>query len=683
MPPSRFSVSLPRLALLFVLLLAACLRFWQLGTFPPGLYHDEAYNGLDALSLVQGKQFPQFYEGWELYAQDAHGSQPPAPTRFPLFFEGNYGREPLHVYLMALSIWLFGAVPFAVRAVPAFFGVLAVWTTYLAARELLEIGEWRLLTGKRQSLISNPQLFIPTAAAYILAVLVPAIHFSRFGIRAMVFVPIEMLTVYFFWRGCNEMANRQTMTRRVVAAYLLAGFFLGLGIYTYAAARLFPLLFAGFVLFWAWHDWSSLRKQLGGVVGMALVSLLTAVPLLRFFWQYPYFFVFRIAYVANKGKGTVPDRPWLTWLLNIGRVVRGLYWQGETHLRHNLPGRPYLDPIQAVLFTFGLVQLWRKKANPRTVFLAMWLVVMLLPTILSGDAPHFGRMTGAAGVVAIVAAWGLHGLLNGRWLHAAKWRQGFLVVLLLGGMLGITLRDYFGRYASHPELAANFYLPDWQVGLAAANAGPETAVYLTPTQEEMATIYFAMQNPDGLRSFSRSQTLLPLGKAGKPVLYLIRPDETDTLTRLQNLLPQGEAGEPIAGTIPYYVPVSQIPVPDLQPGGASWDGQIALAGYVVARQRDALQVTLVWQAEQETAVNYTAYVHLLAPDGTLAAQQDRPPDGYPTSDWQPGERIMDTFTIPLPPDLPAGTYTLETGFYQLPDVIPLGQPVRFTEIVIE
>ncbi|MCB9004165.1 MAG: hypothetical protein H6664_07300, partial [Ardenticatenaceae bacterium] len=400
-----------RLFLLLILLLAAFLRFWRLSELPPGLYHDEAYNGLDALSLVQGKTFPQFYEGWELYAQDAHGDNPPAPTRFPMFFEGNYGREPLHVYLMAFSIWLFGPTPFAIRAVPAFFGVLAVWATYWAAKELLEIRDWRL-ESKRQPLISNLQSHIPLLAAFFLAILMPAIHFSRFGIRAMVFVPIEMLTVAFFWRGYNRSQHDPAASRHVTLPFLTAGFFLGLGVYTYAAARLFPLLFIGFVLFWAWRDWHGLRQNLLNVATMAGVSLFTALPLLLFFLRYPYFFVFRIAYVANKGRGTVENRPLLTWLLNVGRVVRGLYWQGETHLRHNLPGRPYLDPIQAVLFTFGLLHTLRQKLNPRTVFLLLWLLVMLLPTILSGDAPHFGRMTGAAGVVAIVTAFGMASLFG-------------------------------------------------------------------------------------------------------------------------------------------------------------------------------------------------------------------------------------------------------------------------------
>ncbi|MCA9954843.1 MAG: hypothetical protein KC434_09005, partial [Anaerolineales bacterium] len=351
-------MSRERIMLLLIVLLAAFLRLWQLEALPPGLYHDEAYNGLDALSLVQGKTFPQFYEGWELYAQEAHGENPPEPTRWPIFFEGNYGREPLHIYLMAFSVWLLGPTPFAIRLVPALSGVLAVLLTYFAAKELLNQPDGtvkRPVTANR-SPISNLQTYTPLLAAFFLAILVPAIHFSRFGLRAMVFVPVEMLTVIFFWRGYNRSQNPLSPRHRRSAnaatlSFLTAGFFLGLGIYIYAAARLFPLLFVLFVLFWAWRDWPSLRANLLNLGGMTAVSFLTALPILLFFWRYPYFFVFRIAYVANRGLGTVEDRPLLTWLLNVGRVVRGLYWQGETHLRHNLPGRPYLDPIQGIFFT--------------------------------------------------------------------------------------------------------------------------------------------------------------------------------------------------------------------------------------------------------------------------------------------------------------------------------------------
>lgn len=687
-------MSRERILLLLIVLLAAFLRLWQLEALPPGLYHDEAYNGLDALSLLQGQSFPQFYEGWELYAQEAHGENPPEPTRWPLFFEGNYGREPLHVYLMALSIWLFGPTPFALRLVPALSGVLAVLLTYFAAKELLRPQD-------KQSPISNLQSHTPLLAAFFLAILVPAIHFSRFGLRAMVFVPIEMLTVIFFWRGYNlsqitpspvHPRSKNAITR----SFLLAGFFLGFGIYIYAAARLFPLLFVLFVLFWAWRDWASLRRNLLNVGGMTAVSLLTALPILLFFWRYPYFFVFRIAYVANRGLGTVEDRPLLTWLLNVGRVVRGLYWQGETHLRHNLPGRPYLDPIQAIFFTLGLVHTLRQKLNPRTVFLLLWLLVMLLPTVMSGDAPHFGRMTGAAGPVAIVAALGAVWL--GEWLRVNGKRLMVnggqspkvfhfslftFYLLLLIGSLTFTLRDYFIRYANHPQLTADFYLPDWELGQFAAAQPEGTVLYLSPTQEEMATIYFALANPAGLQSYSGTGELVPLGLPGETAVYLVRPANEANWQRLTSLFPQAEIDQsrPDAWmmTMPDSAAQAVAAVVD-QPHAHSFAGQIKLVGSAVRRAENQLMVTLVWQAEAAMAQPFTAFVHVLDGQNQLVAQVDRPPAGYPTSDWLPGEMIVDTFTITLPDALPPGPYTLQTGFYDLATLLNLGDTAVITTL---
>ena len=305
--------------LLAVILLAAFFRFWRLGTLPPGLYHDEAYNGLDALSLIQGKTFPQFYEGWELYAADAHAGQPARETRFPIFFEGNYGREPLHVYLMALSLSLLGATAFAVRAVPAAAGVLAVLTTFLATRALLN---------NRST--PGAGYLVPMLAALTMAILYPAVHFSRFGIRAMVFVPVETMAVACFWWGVNRSERTPGLrsSRGAWLLFLLSGFLLGLGIYTFAASRLLPLVWIIFVPLWFWRDRIAFHRHWRHIAGMAGAALLTALPLLVFFLRYPYYFVFRIAYVANKGKGIVEGKAWMTWLRKS--VPNTLNWNGCT-----------------------------------------------------------------------------------------------------------------------------------------------------------------------------------------------------------------------------------------------------------------------------------------------------------------------------------------------------------------
>jgi 4-amino-4-deoxy-L-arabinose transferase-like glycosyltransferase len=664
---------LPQIWLIVALLLAGFLRFWQLGEMPPGFYHDEAYNGLDALALLRGDTFPQFYEGWELYAQDAHADNPPSPTRWPLFFEGNYGREPVHIYLMGLSIWLFGATPAVVRAVPAAASVLAVWTTYLAARAIFH--------NQKRELVET----VPILAAFALALLFPAVHFSRFGLRAMVFVPVETLAVYFFWRGVNGAGGQGSGDQRSLGArefvwFAAAGVMLGLGVYIYAAARLFPLLFVGFVLFWFWQDRAALQRFWRPVAVMAGVSFLTAVPILIFFAQYPYFFVFRIAYVANKGKGAVDGKAWLTWLLNIGRTIRGLFWLGETHLRHNLPGRPYLDPVQAFTFVAGLFWALRQKLQLRSVFILLWLIVMLLPTIMSGDAPHFGRMTGAAPVVVILIALGSYHVSRITF-HALRLTDNrlriTLYVLLIVASAILTGRDYFGRYANHPQIESDFYLPDWNLGRYAAAQSADTSLFLTPTQEEMATIYFALgSNTARIGSFAESETLTVKGPPDKPTLYLLRPFQTHQLATLQKKFPDLIAGPEQDNFIPVWLSPDAVRPQPQHSVDHSWDGQIGLLGWSEAVDGQNLAITLFWQAQADMAMDYTAYIHLLDANGQLVAQLDRQPDGYPTGDWRPGEIILDVFVVEMPP----GEYRLQTGFYYLPTLEPLGTAVTLDKI---
>jgi hypothetical protein len=94
--------------------------------------------------------------------------------------------------------------------------------------------------------------------------------------------------------------------------------------------------------------------------------------------------------------------------------------------------------------------------------------------------------------------------------------------------------------------------------------------------------------------------------------------------------------------------------------------QIALLGYTLSQQNDEITVTLVWQALASMPVNYTRFVHLLAAaDQPPVAQNDSYPSGnsYPTSQWQPGEVVVETVTLPLV-NVPPGQYQLAIGFYQ-------------------
>ncbi|MFZ0545436.1 MAG: hypothetical protein WAM60_08355 [Candidatus Promineifilaceae bacterium] len=699
-PQPRFRFRRRYVALAFILILAAFLRLWRLDSLPPGLHHDEAYNGLDALSLSNGATFPMFYEGWELYAEDAHQNRPVEQTQTPIFFEGNFGREPLHIYLMALSIWILGPTPFAIRIVPAVAGVAAVFMTYLAAGILLGRGQ---RTGEGDQY----RAWLPLFAAFIMAVFYPAITFSRFGMRAMLFVPISTAVVYFFWCGVREVDQKLRDDTSTPFTYfnvqlgtftprwfIAAGFFLGLGLYSYAAARMFPFLFVAFVILWFWRDRQALRHQWGNMAVMVLAAFLVALPMLLYFLRYPYFLIFRSRVVANRGEGTYPGQPWLTWLHNVPKIALSLVWKGDGNLLHNLPGRPFLDPIQSFFSTLGLIHIIRQRLRRHHVFLVLWFIVMATPSTLSGDAPHFGRMIGAAPPLAMLVALGADWLartIGGRLSRQEEVDQtlqdtssrpfgiGFWVLIPLFILSGVlTYWDYFQRYADQPELNTAFYVSDWELGQYAAALPSETVTYLSPTQEQMATIYFALDGEiERLRSFySPANTLVPLGDPGQAAAYLIRPLAEPTLTQLAAVFPENTVEPTGQDFTAFLVEANASWVGAERESDASWGGAISLLGWSALQDGAQLQITMYWQANVKLARSYTAYVHLLDTDGNLITQHDRLPDGYPTLDWQPEERVLDTYTLDLPQGLQPGEYFIQSGFYHLPTDERLGEPVQ-------
>jgi hypothetical protein len=472
-------------------------------------------------------------------------------------------------------------------------------------------------------------------------------------------------------------------------------------LYTYAAARIFPFLFVAFVGMWFWRDLQVLRAHWGNMTVMVVTAFLVALPLLLFFLRYPYFLVFRSRFVANRGAGTFPGQPWLTWLNNIPRIALGLVWQGETHLRHNLPGRPFLDVIQTFFAGMAFIHIIHQRLRRHHVFLVLWFLIMILPSLLSGDAPHFGRMIGSAPPVAMLIALGADWIgrsIGGRLTRQENYDQevqntfsrrywvGFWLLVPLFLISGaLSTYDYFYHYANHPELDAAFYVSDWELGQYAADLQADTVAYLAPTQEQMATIYFALGGEiERLRSFySPNNSLLPLGNPGQETVYMIRPLAEPSLNRLEAFLPRFMIEEPAGDFTAFRVEANAPWTMPQYLSEASWGGAISLLGWSAEQTGGQLRVTMYWRANVKMARSYTAYVHLLDGGGVLITQLDRPPEGYPTMDWQPEERVVDTYVLDLPPDLDSGEYFIQSGFYHLPSDERLGEPVFLGGVVLE
>jgi 4-amino-4-deoxy-L-arabinose transferase-like glycosyltransferase len=106
------------------------------------------------------------------------------------------------------------------------------------------------------------------------------------------------------------------------------------------------------------------------------------------------------------------------------------------------------------------------------------------------------------------------------------------------------------------------------------------------------------------------------------------------------------------------------------------------------RPGETLQVSLYWQAVRPLETEYHSFIHLLDDEGRTVAQSDRQPGGvyYPTTLWQPGERLRDDHQLPLPADTPEGAYTLVAGMYALSGdgtLQPLGEPAVIGRVGIK
>lgn len=92
----------------------------------------------------------------------------------------------------------------------------------------------------------------------------------------------------------------------------------------------------------------------------------------------------------------------------------------------------------------------------------------------------------------------------------------------------------------------------------------------------------------------------------------------------------------------------------------------ALAGKSFA-PGDAIDLRLSWYVQDFIHNDYTTFVHVIGPDGSVITQADQQPlHGFvPTAYWSPRQGMTDDYTIQLPPDAPNGEYRLLVGWYDL------------------
>ncbi len=124
----------------------------------------------------------------------------------------------------------------------------------------------------------------------------------------------------------------------------------------------------------------------------------------------------------------------------------------------------------------------------------------------------------------------------------------------------------------------------------------------------------------------------------------------------------------------------------MTPVAVDFGAEVGLRGYRLEgepRPGGELHITYAWYARERPQAIYAVFNHLVtAADGTPVAQVDSWPQGgrMLTTQWQPGEYVVDEYRLSIPADAPPGPYLLYVGMYRAADGVRLsasraGQPL--------
>ena len=176
--------------LIFVIGVASFLRLYNIDETPPGLYPDEAMNGNNALEVL-------------------------ATGEYKVFYPENNGREGLFINIQALSVYIFGNEPWALRGVSALFGILTVLGLYFLTKELFSCEIIKIYEGTKVKIALLSSFFLATSFWHIL--------FSRIGFRAIMAPFFLTWGIYFLL-----LALRQIKEQKTPKFYILNSIFSGI-----------------------------------------------------------------------------------------------------------------------------------------------------------------------------------------------------------------------------------------------------------------------------------------------------------------------------------------------------------------------------------------------------------------------------------------------------------------------
>lgn len=385
-----------------ILLLAAALRFVDLERVPPGLNVDEALHAYEAFSIMRT-------------GRDEWGRV------FPVTFRAfNDFRRPLAIYSAVPFIAIYGLTVYAIRAMAAFWGWLAVVLTYRLGSDLF---------GQRVGL----------ASALLLTLSSWHVGFSRLGVEASgPLLPALLAGLICGWRWYRT-RRRHTL--------VLAGLFFALALYAYTIAQaLVPLLLGAIALVF----WKPLRRDLRGAATAIVTMAVVAAPLVVAIATNP------VTWNRLDAISVFADPDVNGWRLTLEQWVghfapRYLFLAGDASIIHHIQGYGQLYWVEMLLVPLGLVGMFHHNRDARAgLLILLWIGIAAVPAALTRqDMGSANSMRGIAGAAAWAIVSGAGLAMPARAFRRTPRVGAAVSGLLIGALLwnaGGVLQRYFTTY---------------------------------------------------------------------------------------------------------------------------------------------------------------------------------------------------------------------------------------------
>lgn len=341
-------------------------------------------------------------------------------------------------------------------------------------------------------------------------------------------------------------------------------------------------------------------------------------------------------------------------LLLLGGLIGGLWLRGKAGLWATLVPIVWAGLPVAVFLALGLF----RPANLK----------FLLPAQIG-----FAMLMGAG--------------IGGWWTLAQRGHRMDRITLVLAVLQAVWLVVYLANGLAPLYDNPHFHRPDYRKMVATITANPrdgDAIILDAPNQEEVFRYYYHAKAP---------VYTLPAGLGGDDAQTLASVQEIIQQHQRIFVLYWGEAERD-----PNHVVENTLDSTTFQAGDDIWYGDVRFTQYVTPvtsmvsepvnkrfgdsivldraaisnrtfHAGDVIQVQLEWLTEESLAKRYKVFIQLLNADGVLVAQRDSEPAGgsQPTTTWQPNTIIKDQHGLAIPTNLAAGNYQLIIGLYDIDD----------------